>query len=508
MIREFKDYTADSEEKCDVCVIGSGAGGAVVAKELAEKGHDVVLVEEGSYYRKEDWSGKPLEGLRMWRNGGGTIAAGLPSISVTLGRCIGGTTTVNSATCFRTPEKIMEAWQRDLGIDTVSTDTMEPYFQKVEKEINVTELSWDVLGNCAAIIRRGAEKLGLTCRPLKHNVKNCQGCGTCQFGCLEGAKQSTDVSYIPKALAAGARVYANCRADRILKKKGRVTGLVCSFMNPATDRPAGKMTITAPIVVVACGSMITPSFLKKNGIRNRHIGRHLQIHPCTRAAAIMDEKVEGWKGVSQGAYIDDFEDEGIMLEGIFVHPSILLAAFPKIGHEFKENAAQFAHLAAFGIMVHDSTTGRVYRGIKDFIFSRYFMKKSDAEKLKRGIAYTARIFFAAGARKVLTPIAKMPVLESESDVEKLLAMKMKPALIAEGFAFHPLGSARMASTRRLGVVNTKGESFDLENLYIADGSIVPTSLGVNPQVTIMSLATMIADNIAEKIAAEPERSKA
>ncbi len=500
MIKEFKDYSKNMTASCDVCVIGSGAGGAVAAKELSEKGFSVILLEEGGNFSPDKWNGKPFDSMmNMWRNGGSTVTLGTPVISVPLGKCIGGTTAINSCTCFRTPDNILTTWQNTLGLDNLTKEAFDPYFSKVEKEINVTELSWDLLGNCGKIIKRGADKLGLNCNPLKHNVKDCKGCGTCQFGCIDGAKQSMDTSYVPKAIESGAGVYANCRADKLIINNKQVTGVSCAMINPETGKKTFSMKIRADAVVVACGSMITPSFLRRNGLKNYHIGRNLQIHPCARVAALMDETVEGWKGVSQGAYIDDFEDEGIMLEGIFVHPSILLAAFPGIGHEFKDAAAEFSRIAAFGVMVHDSTTGRVLKSSPKWITATYFIQKGDVNKLQRGVAHTARIYFAAGAKKVFTPVFRMPVLDSENEVEKFLGLDLKPSDFTEIFAFHPLGTCRMASNSRQGVVGKTGETFEVENLFIADGSIVPTSLGVNPQVTIMALATMVSEGVAEKI---------
>ena len=500
MIRQFSDYDGDINETADVCVIGSGAGGAVAAKELAQKGYSVVLLEEGGHHTRETWNGKPFRAMvDMFRNGGGTFTLGIPTVSITLGKCIGGTTTINSLTCFRTPPKILKTWRDKLGLAGFTDEYLDPYFEKIEKAIHVTELPWDVLGNCAKIIKRGADSLGLNCRPLKHNALNCRGCGTCQFGCIDGAKQSMDVTYVPEAVNSGARVYANCRAERLTTRNGVITGVGASLINPETGMTAHAMTVRARAIIVACGSLITPSFLKRSGLKNRNIGRNLQIHPGARVCAIMEEKVEGWKGVSQGAYIDDFENEGIILEGIFVHPSILLGAFPFIGLPFKELAAQYAHVAAFAAMIHDTTAGRVYRSGPGGILSTYFINRHDIELLKKGVAYVAKIFFAAGARKVLTAFRQMPVLDSPDDVKRLLDLRVKPGDNHEAMAFHPLGTCRMGSSPKTGAVDSNGESFNVKNLYIADGSVVPTSLGVNPQITIMALANHIADRVAERL---------
>ncbi len=504
MIYTHKDYHNDLHLACDVCVIGSGPGGAVVAKELAEKGHEVVLLEEGGHFTRQDWNGMPLPGLmNMYRAGGATGTVGNQAISVTMGKCIGGSSTVNSATCFRTPDYILRNWQRDLGLEQMTPENLKPYFERVETILNVTELPWEVLGKNAQIVKRGCDKLGLHCRPLKHNVKDCRGCGPCQFGCQEGAKQSVDVTYVPLAESFGATILADCRAERLIIRDGIVHGVKASLKAAERGDHSYQAVVTAKMVVVSCGAMITPAFLKRQRLKNRHIGRHLQIHPGARVAAMMDEVVEGWKGVSQGAYVDDFEDQGIMLEGVFVHPSILLSGMPGLGHAHKELAVRYNNLAAFGVMAHDETTGSILktpgkRNPNGFLAS-YFITPGDMEKLKKGICHTARIFFAAGARHVYTGISRMPLLTAPDQIEDLLAVKIKP-MHTELLAFHPLGSCRMASHPGLGAVTPSGETYDVRNLFVSDGSIVPTSLGVNPQITIMTMANLVAEEMAKRLA--------
>ena len=239
-----------------------------------------------------------------------------------------------------------------------------------------------------------------------------------------------------------------------------------------------------------------------SGLANRNIGRHLQIHPGSRVVALMNESVEGWKGVSQGAYIDDFENEGIMMEGVMVHPSLLLAALPGVGFEHKEMAVKYNYLSAFGVMAHDETEGRVLKGRDPrrgmAVTAVYRIKKNDAEKLKRGIAYLSNIYFAAGAVRVYTGISKVPVLNSPEEAARLLKTRIRANQI-ETLAFHPLGSCRMAADPAAGAVDRCGESFEVKNLYVADGSIIPTSLGVNPQITIMAISNLVADSIARRI---------
>ncbi len=497
MIYSYSDYEHSKQLNADVCVIGSGAGGAVVAYELAASGYSVIIVEEGGFYSTKDYDGKPLASMKtMWRGAGATVSFGIPSISIPAGKCVGGTTAINSATCFRTPEHVVHQWKQRLQVN-LDFKELESYCERVETIINVTKLPWDVLGNCANIVKRGADALGLHCKPLMHNVKNCKGCGTCQFGCVEGAKQSMEVSYIPLALQYNAMLLTHCKAVKILFKGNKAYGVQCVITNEAGEK--STCTVNASVIVCACGSMLTPLLLKHSGVRNKHLGKHLQIHPCSRVVALMDEEVNGWIGVSQGAYIDDYANEGIMLEGIFVHPSILAASLPGVGNDFLQLVQRFNNIAAFGVMVHDTAEG-VVSGNMNAPLLWYSMSGRDIETLKKGIAYLSMVFIAAGAKQVFTPLSPFPVLHSMDDVKKLEHAHISRKDIPEVFAFHPLGTCRMAGDSSCGVADSYGKCFNTDNVYIADGSIVPTSLGVNPQITIMTLATKISRHIADTLA--------
>jgi len=503
MIKEFKDIQGDIKEDADVCVIGTGAGGAVVAKELAEKGLKVIALEEGSYFTVKNFNQDPCDMMSMmYRDSGTTICMGLPPASVTMGKCVGGTTTINSATCFRTPERVIEEWKREYDCKGLEYDELIPYFEKVEKEISVTELTEDILGNVYKIVKRGADAIGLKAKPLLHNVKGCEGAGACQWGCIRGAKQSTDVSYIPKAVDAGATVYANCHVTNIEVEGGRAKAVRGRFIDPDTKKKRYSIKVKAKVICLAMGSMITPAFLLRQGIANSTsgwVGKGLTIHPCGRVVAEMEEEVNGHHGVSQGGQIDAYIDEDIMLEGIFIPPGVMTMALPGVGEEHKYLAKHYRNLAAFGVMICDSTRGRVFPGLFGFPFiAWYSMNQEDTNKLQKGIGYTAEIFFAAGAKRVFTGCYAMPILNSRQDLEKFKGIKTRPWHY-EVMAFHPLGTCRMGNNPMTSVVDLNLESHEIKGLFITDGSPFPTSLGVNPQVTIMSFATRTADYIAANI---------
>ncbi|MFO7560295.1 MAG: GMC family oxidoreductase [Desulfobacterales bacterium] len=503
MITEFKDIQDHISEKADVCVIGTGAGGAAVAKELAEKGLDVVVLEEGSWFTRKNYNQDASDMMAMmWRDSGATIALGLPPASITLGKGIGGTTLINSATCFRTPKKIIEKWNRKYDCEGLTYEELIPYFEKVEQEISVTELTEDLLGNAYRIVKRGAKALGMEARPLKHNVKNCEGSGICQFGCIKNAKQSADISYMPKADDAGARIYANCRATKLAVESGTVRGVTGRVIDPATGKSHYSIDIKIKVVCLAMGAMITPAFLLAQRLANTsgQVGKGLTIHPCGRVVAKMEEIVDAHHGVSQGGLIDAFTDQGIMLEGIFMPPGIMNMALPGVGEAHKVIAKHYRNLAAFGIMVSDSTRGRVFPSLlPGFAFTAWYsINRKDTEKIKKGVEILADIFFAAGAKKVFTGCSKMPTLNSKKGLERFKALKVRPWHF-EVAGFHPLGTCRMGNNPRNSVINLNLECHDIKGLFIPDGSPFPTSLGVNPQVTIMAFASRAADFIEKRI---------
>ena len=502
MIKENKDIKGHVNIEADVCIIGTGAGGAVVAKELAEKGLKVVALEEGSYFTNKDFNQDPGDMMgMMYRDSGTTMAFGLPPVSITMGRTVGGTTTINSATCFRTPCEIVDKWVMDYDCAGLDYNVLTGYFDRVEKEINVTELTEDILGNAYQIVKRGAKALGYEAKPLKHNVRDCKGAGSCQWGCIKDAKQSMDISYIPKAVAAGADIYANCRATKVNVENGRVTGVEGLIIDPSTNRRRYRVKVKANIVCLAMGALITPAFMLKNRLANTsgQVGKGLAIHPCGRVVAEMDEEVNGNYGVSQGGYIDAFKDEGIMLEGISVPPGVMAMALPGVGEEHKYLLKHYKNLAALGVMICDMARGYVKPGMLGHAFRAFYsMNQEDAEKLHKGLCISVEMFLAAGAKRVFTCCNTMPVINNKEELHRFKNLKIKPWHF-EVMAFHPLGTCRMGNDPRKSVIDINLESHDIKGLFIPDGSPFPTSLGVNPQVTIMAFAARCADYISSNI---------
>ncbi len=471
----------------DACVIGSGAGGAPVAKELAEGGMRVAILEEGDEHDHATFTARPRDmTTRLYRDAGGTVTMGNPPIVLPLGKAVGGTTLVNSGTCFRTPERVLARWREEFGLHSLTPEHLEPFFQRVEHEINVTQVTPELAGANADVVRRGAEALGYSGDFLHRNAKGCVGSGVCAFGCPTGAKQHTGITYIPKAWEAGATTYTGTRAERIGSERGRVREVI------ARTAAGGRLRIRCEYAIVACGTLLTPVFLHRQGVRHAQLGHNLTIHPAAAARALLDHEIDPWRGVPQSYYVDELAGEGIMLEGISGPPDQQAAATPGTGAAHRERMLNIRRTATFGVMISDTNTGTVHNALGHPLI-RYDLADRDAERFRRGFELLAEIFFAAGAREVIVPIDGVPVLR-DGDLEPLRAHRTRPQQIS-AMAFHPLGTARMGADPEQAVVDEGLQVHGTPGLYVCDGSVVPSSLGVNPQITIMTLATRLAFNL-------------
>lgn len=499
-----KDLLGASDLELDVeaCVIGSGAGGAACAAVLAERGFRVLVLEEGGYHPRQDFTAEPFEMLRLlYRDMGMTTAIGLPgspSFPIPMGRCVGGTTTINSGTCFRTPDDVLEEWRRELTLENVSPAILAPFYERVEKDLHVEAPPLETIGKNGQLLDRGARALGASSGVIKRNAKGCRGSGVCAFGCPTDSKQSTLVSYVPRAVAGGADLWADVRAERIVHSKERVQGVEASVLDPETASPVRKIRIRAPIVVVACGTAMTPLLLQKSkvGTSSGQLGRNLHVHPASKVMALFDEPVRSWEGVPQSYYVDEWHSDGILIEGITVPPALGAIALPGVGRDHGALMERYDHLASWGVMVSDTSHGRVRPGLSGGPLMTYQLNPKDAWKVVQGVAHCADLAFAAGAQAVYSSIAGVPPLRSPEDARRLVREGYVKGEDLELMAFHPLGTARMGSSEATSVVDSYLETHDVDGLYVTDGSVFPTSLHVNPQLTIMAFAVRTAEHIA------------
>ncbi|MGH7327753.1 MAG: GMC family oxidoreductase N-terminal domain-containing protein, partial [Polyangiaceae bacterium] len=363
-----REVTAPFQAKCDVVVIGSGAGGAVVARELSRAGHSVIVLEEGGYYTPAEYGAMtPSNSLRRLAREAGFAAAvaigETPFISLMSGKCVGGSSVLTGGVCFRIPDAVLHEWSTDLGLTDLSPEKLDPYFSEVERAIQVETVPESMRSRSTELFVEGADKLGIKMKSLRRNTHGCRGASRCNFGCPHGAKMSVDISYLPDALANGTHILSDALVQKIEISGGRATGVVGKFLDPITGEPKIPFYVRAKAVVVACGSLHTPVLLRKSGLDSPHIGRHLTLHPAFRVCALFDEYVGGWDGSMQSAYSDHFQDEGITLVSAYSAASILAAAFPGSGKDHYRIAAELPRLGVFGGMIHDEGMGQVRRWI-------------------------------------------------------------------------------------------------------------------------------------------------
>jgi choline dehydrogenase-like flavoprotein len=494
-----KDLVLDA----DVVVVGSGASGAVVATTLAEAGQRVVILEEGPYVSHEEYGRmRPSQSIRrLWRDAAMSFALGVgnsPTINVTMGRCVGGSSVLTGGVCFRIPESVLGVWSRVHGLRDLTPEKMEACFQEVERAIHVEEVPIEMRSKSTALFADGMRRLGHDLKPMRRNTKGCNGCGRCNFGCPHGAKMSVDQSYLPRAVSAGGRIFSDCLVDEVLITGDRATGVAGRTLDGPGGKRRRRFEVRARRVVIAAGAFHSPLLLQQAGVgrASGHVGRNLTLHPAFRVMARFDDPVKGWQGALQSAYSDAFEHEKITLTGLFVPPGVLAATMPGVGPEHTRAAAFIPHLAMFGGMIHDEGGGVIRRGFGREPFVTYRMAREDRAAIPRLIRHMAGAFFAAGAREVFLPILG----ERGFDADRLDAYDLDhlPASRIECASQHPLGSCRMGISPEHSVVNPDGETWDLRELFVVDGSILPTSLGVNPQVSVMAMATRLAWKLRER----------
>jgi choline dehydrogenase-like flavoprotein len=501
MILEGKDLPGGLSEKADVCIIGSGAGGAYVALELAQRGISVVVLEEGGAHFRRNYTGRIRDAFAsLYRNNGLDFSVGWPAVLIPTGKCLGGTTVVNMGVCFRAPDAVLSRWKSE-GLLNYGPDEMALAYDRVEARMNIQPTKPEVIGRGGELIIKGAELLGLHPKPISRNVTaGCKGCGCCAYGCTEDAKLSMVVQIIPEASEAGVRFFCDTLAEDIIIENGRAAGVRGRLLDRATGAKLRAVEIHAKIVVLAAGALLTPLLLAANGIarRNPARGNHLKLHLCTRATGIFDEKVKAFRGACQNVYVDDFQSEGIMLEATFTGPCSQIPGLFGWGGEFWEKAKNYGNMAGIGILTSEKAEGRVCSAPngKPVIF--FQPAPRDAEVMHKGMLLADRILFAAGARKVLNGSYAFPEANSTADLEHAAALKVRPQDLLI-MAFHPQGTCRMGVDPKNSIVSPSGECHDLAHLYIADASVFPSSIGVNPQETIWAMAHKISENIARDV---------
>ncbi len=487
------DTAPCGDEECDVVVVGSGAGGAVAAAELSEAGLDVIVIEAGERFDRDSYPHQPLAAIAsLYREGGLTIAEGSPPIPVPVAQALGGTTVINSGTCFRAPEAVLEQWRTLHGVSWAGE--LDPDYAEAEEFLKVSRLDPERIGRNGQLTMEGALAIGASGGPISRNAGNCVQCSSCPFGCAIDAKRGMHVSYLPRAVAAGARIRTAVEAQRILLEDGRARGVRCIDLRPLGEARATLAIHARRATIVAGGALGTPELLLRSGLGGPSAGRNLHIHPACWVGARYEEEVRGWDGVMQSFYVDQWASEGILLEATFTPLSFGGGWLPGTGSEHQRAILDFGHIGSIGVHLSDRSSGRVGLTRSGQLRTTYGLSDDDARRLIFGISRAAEIHFAAGAGVVYPNIARVPALRPQQLAE-FETTRFKPSELRLE-AFHPMGTARISAGREVGVCDASGAVHGTTGLHVADASLFPSSVGVNPMMTVIAFAKNVARQIA------------
>lgn len=527
MTIQGRDVSQDLCETVDVCVIGSGAGGAVAAKELAQAGLSVVVLEAGENHDPTTFSRHTPEMLLrlFWDGGMRTTHDG--SVLISQGRGVGGSTVHNLCYAVRTPDPILERWEAEFGIQDLSPGDLRPSLDRVEVTLGVKPIQEGQVNTLNRIIRHGCQAMGWRGIVQRHNRGSCPDCSAgCLLGCPTSqpgiGKQSMAVSYIPQALEAGARLYTDCLTEAIVVENSHVIGATARFLSgegrprwddtkiDSSDDSGGKcrpgnfrLTVRSKAVVLAAGAINSPQLWLNSRLPDPggQAGHNLHLHPAIFVGGIFDEEVDAYQGIPQSFYIDHFldlarnPDSGYLLMPAFGPMAVVAASMPSFGRDHSALMRSYRGIAALLVLLHDRSSGRVTVNRRGAPVIRYRLNRADRESLIEGLIHGAQLLFAAGAREITLPYTRRIVIKRESDLEVIRQRGIveNDILIASS---HPQGTLRMGNNPRESVVDSYGEAHAVKGLFVVDASLFPTSIGIPPTLTIAAMADRIARRLA------------
>jgi choline dehydrogenase-like flavoprotein len=495
--------TRDTQLECDVVIVGSGAGGGTAAGVLSAAGLDVIVIETGDYYDDEDFDGSELKAITRYYMGAPT-ASHDQSVTLLAGSCLGGGTVVNYSTSFRTPDEIRAEWASH-GAAAFTSEDYTASLDAVCERLGVSQ-EYNEPSTREQKLQEGCVKLGWHVDAMPRGVRACaQGreCGYCGLGCRVGAKQSVVKTWLSDASGAGARFVVRTKVDRVLVENGAARGVIGRTVE------GHSVTVRSRAVIASCGAIHTPALLRRSGLSNANIGKHLKLHPANAVFGVFDEELKSWEGVMQALYSDQHRDlhdgYGLKYETAANHPHLFIAFVPWRGASEHFGLMQsLSNSVPIGVLLRDRDGGEVRVGRDGEPVVRYKLSDFDAGHLRTGIAGAAQILEAAGARRIFSSQTKWASYEpgGSGGLERFMAdvdaAGYGPGEVRLG-SFHIMGSARMGGSPVGSACDPTGQTWDVRDLYVFDGSSFPTASGVNPQISIQAIAHMGARGLAARL---------
>jgi len=481
------DLADEQDLECDVLVAGSGAAGAIVAKELAERGHAVMLAEAGRFFRREDFSGRFLPSTLSaywWQTRNHVIGNCL--INLPAGKTVGGSTTINTATSFRPPPWVHRRWV-EMGLPELSLEQMAPIFDRVEAAMQMEPAQRELWGGQVELMNAVLDSKGISHAPIRRNAPDCDGQNACDMGCPSGGKYSMDRAMVPMALGHGAFLLTETSLRQVhFDGQRRVTG--------ATLTSGGKQVqVAARHVVLCCGALQTPEIMWRHGLGGPAVGDYLTIQPSASLMARLPHKVNGHKVVIPSShFIDEHQEQRKMY--MSANMPVDMAAMPLqlVGRELMEVMEGLEYLGNWGVLLAEETYSRLRRLPGGEIATTYFMSPGDRDKLQEGLAFLGGLYLDAGAKALYPAVSGWPVLRDRDHLERFARARIMPSQFLMT-AYHACGSCRMGRDPRPSVVDPDYAVRGVKGLSIVDGSVVPGPLGINSQETIMGFALRSVD---------------
>jgi choline dehydrogenase-like flavoprotein len=491
----------------DVCIVGSGPGGAIVASRLAAAGATVAVLEEGGHHTKAEFDMQEATAYpRLYQDRGNRATADL-SIAILQGRAVGGGTVVNWTTSFRTPDETLAFWREREGA-VLTPELLRPHFEEVERRLGIAKVDLEDTNANNRLLYEGCKKLGWEVDTVSRNVRGCLRTGYCGMGCPVDAKQSAALTYLPDAIAKGAMLYADCRVRRIEWSGKRARTVIGEVLHPGTQEQTGRTIRVEPrIAVVSGGALNSPALLLRSGLTQGPVGKKTWLHPVVAMIAFYREPVEAFYGAPQSVASHHFarrsEGAGFFLEAAPLHPMLAGIALPGFGAGMRANAALLPNTAvSIALMVDgfgDEPGGTVSLRPDGGPRLDYPFTPRHYECWRAGMKALARAHLASGAAEVQSLHTDPVRLRSEADLRRLDEAPLGPNLCAV-FTAHQMGGCRMGADPARSVIRPDLRHHYVENLWVADGSVFPTSLAVNPMESIYGVASWAAEHVREALA--------
>ncbi|CAN5644132.1 hypothetical protein BH23GEM9_BH23GEM9_07050 [soil metagenome] len=495
----------------DVCIVGSGAGGSVMADRLATAGYQVVVLEEGGFFTGTDFDDDEGRLAPLLYADGAARATDDLSVILLQGRCLGGGTTVNWMMTLRPQPWVLDEWENEHRIELLSARMLLPALEDMEERIHARAVPADAHSPANRVIIDGCARLGWDTLDARINARGCIRAGACGLGCRSGAKQGAGDVFLPPALRAGATICCDTRADSIeVLERGSVNPMKAvhaTLLDPMTRQPRGRLRIDTRVIVLAAGAIGTPALLDRSGMAAGGVGRFLRLHPTTGVFGDYEHVMYGAAGLPQSVVCSEFlkgrDGYGFWIECAPLRPGLVAAALQGFGDTHRGHMRRFTHTGPLIVLVRDGadrlrSSGDVRVDRSGRVHIRYRLTDTDRATLAAGVQAAARLHLASGARTAITLHVDAQPLRNDADIRRLALRRCGPNRLSL-FSAHVNGTCRLGHDPRVSGCTPEAELHGVAGIFVADGSLLPTAPGVNPQATIMALSSLVADRVMARL---------